>query len=84
MDSIMLLHKKSKLVLLSVLAAVNEPKPGWIDQPYGMTGVIAGISYGILKTALYDNKLITNVVPVDYVVNALIASCQDVAVQANR
>ena len=80
----MLLHTNSKLVLLSVLAAVNEPKPGWIDQPHGMTGILAGLSYGIVKTMIIDNKIIVNAVPVDYVVNALIASVRDVAVQANR
>ena len=80
----MLLHTNSKLVLCSVIAAVNEPKPGWIDQPHGITFVIAGVLYGILKTVVYDNKAIVNVVPVDYVVNSLIASVRDVAMQANK
>ena len=71
-------------MLLSVLAAVNEPQPGWIDQPSGLTGVIAGASYGILRTTFCDKKAIANIVPVDYVVNALIASVRNVAEQANR
>ncbi|OXU23345.1 hypothetical protein TSAR_015221, partial [Trichomalopsis sarcophagae] len=67
-----------------VISTANEPIPGWIDNFYGPTGVVAGVATGVLRTLHCDPKNKANIVPVDLTVNALIASAWDVAMQTAR
>ncbi|XP_063703930.1 fatty acyl-CoA reductase wat-like isoform X2 [Culicoides brevitarsis] len=62
-----------------VTSSAKEPVIGWIDNLYGPTGVVAGAGTGILRTMHCDKDINANIVPVDYTVNALIASVWDVA-----
>lgn len=62
-----------------VTSSAKEPVVGWIDNLYGPTGVVAGAGTGILRTMHCDEDINANIVPVDYTVNALIASVWDIA-----
>jgi len=55
-------------------AAWREPKPGWVDNFNGPTGVFAAVGSGILRKMKGDNSATADIVPVDHVVNVLIAA----------
>ncbi|KAK9879057.1 hypothetical protein WA026_003872 [Henosepilachna vigintioctopunctata] len=57
-----------------VTGAVKEPIPGWIDSIYGPTGLIVFALLGILRTGHGNPDTISDLVPVDYVVNCIIAA----------
>ncbi|XP_063220031.1 putative fatty acyl-CoA reductase CG5065 [Bacillus rossius redtenbacheri] len=56
-----------------VTAAWREPLPGWIDNVCGITGIIVEIGRGTIRSIVCDQKLVMDVIPVDFVVNTLIA-----------
>uniref|UniRef100_A0A182P6X6 Fatty acyl-CoA reductase n=1 Tax=Anopheles epiroticus TaxID=199890 RepID=A0A182P6X6_9DIPT len=64
---------------LIVIATYQEPVPGWIDNFYGPTGVIAGAGTGVLRTLRADPTKVANMVPVDLCVNGIISSAWDIA-----
>ncbi|CAH0715880.1 unnamed protein product, partial [Brenthis ino] len=57
-----------------VISTASEPVPGWIDNIYGPTGVIAGAGVGLIHTLHFNIQTKTDVVPGDYVVNGIIAA----------
>ncbi len=57
---------------------MKEPIPGWINNVYGPTGVVAACAVGLMRTLYSDKNCKANVVPCDYVVNAAIASAWSV------
>ena len=57
-----------------VMASVQEPFPGWIEGFNGATGLIAGISKGVIRAICLTKKCTLKYVPVDMLVNATIAS----------
>lgn len=67
-----------------MVSTAREPIVGWIDNFYGPTGITAGVLSGILHTLNADPNVSANIVPVDFTVNALIASAWDVAMQSGR
>lgn len=58
--------------------------PGWIDNYYGPTGVIAAAAVGFLRSIRINRDIYANMVPVDYTVNAILASAWDVATHPDR
>ncbi|KAF2904474.1 hypothetical protein ILUMI_01714 [Ignelater luminosus] len=62
-----------------VVATANEPIPGWIDNFYGATGVIAGAGLGIIRTLHCKPNNLADLVPADYVINAFIAAAWEVS-----
>lgn len=62
-----------------VIATYQEPVPGWIDNFYGPTGVIAGAGTGVLRTLRADPSKVANMVPVDLCVNGMISAAWDIA-----
>lgn len=56
-------------------AAYTEPSPGWINNTNGPASVTAGIDCGVIRVVHGDADKRAELVPVDYVVNALIACC---------
>ena len=56
-----------------VVNAENEPKPGWIDNVNGPSGISILAALGILRTINWNYYAKTDFVPVDKVVNAMIA-----------
>lgn len=55
----------------------SEPEPGWLVNMNGVTGVVAPIIVGFLRTVQLSKGKITDIVPVDYAVNALISVMWD-------
>lgn len=60
-----------------VMPTVSEPVPGWINNFYGPIGIMYGICLGVLHTFYADVTKKAQLVPVDYCVNALLASVWD-------
>jgi fatty acyl-CoA reductase len=67
-----------------VISTAEEPIPGWIDNYYGPTGIVAAIVSGVIRAIHCDSEKVANIVPVDLTVNALIASAWDIATQVDR
>ncbi|CAG4986072.1 unnamed protein product [Colias eurytheme] len=55
-----------------VTAAVQEPYPGWIDNIYGVTGIIMEISRGTYRSGYCRERCVVDLVPVDTLVNSCI------------
>ncbi|XP_047513970.1 putative fatty acyl-CoA reductase CG5065 [Pieris napi] len=55
-----------------VTAAYQEPYPGWIDNVYGVTGIIMEISRGTYRSGLCRERYVVDLVPVDVLVNCCI------------
>ncbi|XP_062121764.1 putative fatty acyl-CoA reductase CG5065 [Drosophila sulfurigaster albostrigata] len=55
-----------------VTAAYKEPYPGWIDNIQAISGIMMEIGKGGISSILGDKNLICDIIPVDFVVNAMI------------
>lgn len=55
----------------------NEPLKGWIDNLYGPTGIVVGAGCGVVRTLQCDFNTEANIVPVDLVVNGIIAAAKE-------
>ncbi|XP_015117036.1 putative fatty acyl-CoA reductase CG5065 [Diachasma alloeum] len=55
-----------------VCAAYQEPFPGWIDNVSGITGIMTEISRGTIRSVICNQKLVADIIPLDYVVDTLI------------
>lgn len=55
-----------------VTAAYREPYPGWIDNIQAISGIMMEIGKGGISSILGDKNLICDIIPVDFVVNAMI------------
>lgn len=64
---------------MAVTAAYTEPSPGWINNTKGPNSVTAGVDCSIIRVVHGDPDKRAELVPVDYVVNALIACCYKTA-----
>ncbi|XP_076277622.1 putative fatty acyl-CoA reductase CG5065 isoform X4 [Lasioglossum baleicum] len=85
----LLLAKATKLPLAVVRpsiigAAMEEPYPGWVDTPIGITGILKEVARGTLKSALCFAEKAIDVVPVDYVVDTLICAAWHRAMEQNN
>lgn len=60
--------------MCAVIGTVEEPLPGWVNNMYGPTGIAAAAGLGLLRTLHADGDKKSNVVPCDYVINAMIAA----------
>lgn len=52
----------------------GDPLPGWIPNLNGPTGIMIGISTGVLRCLLADSSVSLDIVPVDLSVNGAIVS----------
>ncbi|XP_060872883.1 fatty acyl-CoA reductase wat-like [Metopolophium dirhodum] len=55
----------------------SEPGPGWLENMNGPSGIVAGVMTGFLRTVPIVRNKITDIVPADYTVNALISVMWD-------
>lgn len=62
-----------------VVNSVKEPSPGWTSSLNGPAGITLGSAMGLVRTLRVDKKLKVDIVPVDWVVNAAIASAWNLA-----
>ncbi|XP_076371893.1 putative fatty acyl-CoA reductase CG5065 isoform X5 [Tachypleus tridentatus] len=56
-----------------VIATWKEPLPGWTENLNGPNGLNAAAATGLLQTMLCDSSKIADLIPVDVVVNLMIA-----------
>ncbi|KAG5307557.1 FACR1 reductase, partial [Pseudoatta argentina] len=61
-----------------VISSASEPLIGWIDNMYGPSGFARSLLLGIVRFHRCNGTNKANIVPVDFTVNALIASAWDV------
>nr|XP_029709727.1 putative fatty acyl-CoA reductase CG5065 [Aedes albopictus] len=57
-----------------VTGSVKEPYPGWVDNVYGITGIMMEIGRGTISSIMCDQDCVMDVIPVDIVCNTLIAA----------
>lgn len=62
-----------------VIPTAREPVVGWIDNMYGPTGIIVGVGAGLLRVFYGKKENHAELVPVDFVVNGILASAFDIA-----
>lgn len=62
----------------SVISTESEPVPGWIDNFYGIIGIVVVAALGVLRTLRGKKDYIAYVVPCDYVSNTVLASIWDI------
>ncbi|XP_041852894.1 fatty acyl-CoA reductase 1 isoform X1 [Melanotaenia boesemani] len=55
-------------------ASWKEPFPGWIDNFNGPSGIFIAAGKGILRTMRASNDAVADLVPVDVVINAMLAA----------
>lgn len=75
----MLLHEAGNLPVAIVrpsivLCSLNEPNPGWVDNWNGPTGLVSAVGKGIFRTMMGNTQITADVVPVDVVINLMIAA----------
>lgn len=68
----------SFIFTLKVIATFREPIPGWINNYYGPTGVVAASYVGLMRCMYADPQNIADIVPGDFVSNAVLACAWDV------
>lgn len=56
-----------------ITATYLDPIQGYTDNVYGLNGVLVGAGVGVLRIFRINNKLKSNIVPADYVVNLILA-----------
>ncbi|UYV79094.1 hypothetical protein LAZ67_17001112 [Cordylochernes scorpioides] len=56
-----------------VTAAWQEPLPGWVDNMNGPTGIIVASMKGIFSSMHCDRSCVADLIPVDIVINLVIA-----------
>lgn len=64
--------------MLTVIATANEPVRGWINNVYGPTGVVAAFFMGLMRIMCADPKKYADLIPGDFVSNAVIVSAKDI------
>ncbi|KAG5900303.1 hypothetical protein JTB14_000829 [Gonioctena quinquepunctata] len=57
-----------------ITAAWKEPYPGWVDSVSGITGIFMECGRGTIKSIICDENCTMDMIPVDIVVNTLIAA----------
>ncbi|XP_022167367.1 fatty acyl-CoA reductase wat-like isoform X2 [Myzus persicae] len=62
----------------------SEPEPGWLENMNGPTGLVTAAVVGFLRTAPNIGSKITDIIPADYTVNALISVMWDTVNRQKR
>lgn len=65
-------------------ASWREPVKGWVDNFNGPSGLMAALSKGLLRSMVGDESATADIVPVDSVVNLLLAAAWDTALNSNH
>ncbi|KAL6433467.1 hypothetical protein ACFW04_006534 [Cataglyphis niger] len=56
-----------------VTASWKEPVSGWVDNMNGPTGLIIGAGKGVIRSMLCNANYLTDIIPCDMAINAMIA-----------
>ncbi|TDG47124.1 hypothetical protein AWZ03_006389 [Drosophila navojoa] len=62
-----------------VMSTYKDPFPGWTDNLYGPSGLCTWSARGLVRCIYGTANCKANMVPADYVVNAMIATAWDIA-----
>lgn len=73
--------QRKTLFLFPVISTYREPIKAWIDNIYGPTGLLIGTGMGVIRVILVNDKYKADIVPVDYVINGLIAASYKTATE---
>ena len=65
-------------------ASLNEPFPGWLDNFNGPTGLFQAQSVGILRCMLGKREATADIIPVDVVINMMIAAAWYTGSKTNK
>lgn len=57
-----------------VTASLHEPMAGWVDNWNGPTGLVSAVGKGLFRTMLCEANYVADMVPVDIVINLMIAA----------
>jgi alcohol-forming fatty acyl-CoA reductase len=57
-----------------VTGALHEPSPGWVDNVFGITGIMMEIGRGTISSIMCEQKYVMDLIPVDIVANTLITA----------
>nr|CAD7409849.1 unnamed protein product [Timema poppensis] len=66
---------------LPLFSIVKEPVCGWIDSIYGPVGAQIGYFTGFIKTGVRKPSIKINIVPVDLVINSIIAAAYIIGIR---
>lgn len=64
--------------MLTVTGTAHEPIRGWVDNVYGPTGYGLGVGLGLVRVGFVTGNSEADIVPVDKVVNCVIAASWDI------
>lgn len=64
-----------------VTASWKDPCPGWIDNINNITGIFLAASKGVLRTVYAEPLAVIDIIPVDIVINLLIAVAWNTAIE---
>jgi len=67
-----------------VCGAWREPMPGWVDNLFAFTGMLVGMSKGVLRSLYTKPGIALDFIPVDIAINLMITSAWNVDVQKFR
>ncbi|PNF39259.1 hypothetical protein B7P43_G16960 [Cryptotermes secundus] len=67
-----------------VINAWKEPHPGWINNVYGVTRILADLYLGRTQICLYHDRKVCDLIPVDMCANAMIAIGWETAMAVYR
>lgn len=62
------------------MGCMKEPLPGWIDNFYGPIGASVATYLGLLHVGVHLPNTVLDMIPIDYVVNSILASTWDTAI----
>ncbi|CAK8671098.1 unnamed protein product [Clavelina lepadiformis] len=57
-----------------IIPAIQEPSPGWCNNVYGPTAFVVAYQKGFMKAVMADLDIICDLIPLDYVVNGVLAA----------
>ncbi|KAK9886421.1 hypothetical protein WA026_016701 [Henosepilachna vigintioctopunctata] len=67
-----------------VLSTIDGPIKGWVDNWNGPTGIIAAAGKGVFRAMLCDPNKTADIVPVDIVINLMLAAAWRIGTTQNR
>lgn len=67
-------HFSNLFIFVKVSSTAEDPIPGWVSNVYGANGILAAAGIGLLRTMNTDGNVRANLIPCDYLVNAIIAA----------
>lgn len=71
------IYRSNNLIFLNcyaVTASLNEPFAGWVDNFNGPTGLVSALAKGMFRTMMCEKNYVADMVPVDIVINLMIAA----------